>query len=157
MSRVGSVVSKVQEGSLYVLLFLLPFSKAAIEIAFGGLLLGWLCVRLDPRKDPDLVAVPAVDPHAPVPAPVNDDRAAAGGQGEVPDLAEPLAISVPVAIVAADGGCLGQGERRSQEESAEPGANGQRCHAMPRVNVLPVGRIEGPDGFMPAVRKAFHK
>lgn len=37
------VVSRaVQRSSLYVLLFLLPFSKAAIEIAFFVLLVGWL-------------------------------------------------------------------------------------------------------------------
>ena len=48
MSRVRTLVSKVQEGSLYVLLFLLPFSKAAIEVAFGVLLLGWLVARLTP-------------------------------------------------------------------------------------------------------------
>ncbi|MDP3704242.1 MAG: O-antigen ligase family protein [Candidatus Omnitrophota bacterium] len=50
MSRVGSVVSHVQKGSLYVLLFLLPFSKAAIEVAFGVLLLGWLVARLAPTS-----------------------------------------------------------------------------------------------------------
>lgn len=38
----------VQEGSLYVLLFLLPFSKAAIEIMFGVLFISWLIARLDP-------------------------------------------------------------------------------------------------------------
>lgn len=32
----------VQDSSLYALLFLLPFSGAAVEISFGGLLLGWL-------------------------------------------------------------------------------------------------------------------
>jgi inositol transport system permease protein len=33
---------RLQRGALYVLLFLLPFSKAAIEICFPVLLLGWL-------------------------------------------------------------------------------------------------------------------
>lgn len=42
-------VALVQEGSLYALLFLLPFSKAALEIAFGGLLATWLFMRLDPK------------------------------------------------------------------------------------------------------------
>ena len=36
----------VQESSLYVLLFLLPFSKSAIEILFGVLLLAWLAERV---------------------------------------------------------------------------------------------------------------
>lgn len=39
----------LQEGGLYLLLFLLPFSKAAIEISFGLLLLGWLLMLADPR------------------------------------------------------------------------------------------------------------
>ncbi len=50
MSRVRSVVSSVQDGSLYVLLFLLPFSKAAIEIMFGVLLVGWLAAQLAPTS-----------------------------------------------------------------------------------------------------------
>ena len=45
----------VQEGSLYVLLFLLPFSKAAIEVMFGVLLLGWMLERLDPATRWDTV------------------------------------------------------------------------------------------------------
>ena len=45
MGRTGRLI---QEGSLYVLLFLLPFSKASVEISFGFLLLGWLLERLDP-------------------------------------------------------------------------------------------------------------
>ena len=48
-SRLRSAVALVQEGSLYALLFLLPFSKAALEIAFGGLLVTWLFMRLDPK------------------------------------------------------------------------------------------------------------
>ena len=43
----------IQEGSLYVLLLLLPFSKAAIEILFGFLFIGWLVARLDPRTRRD--------------------------------------------------------------------------------------------------------
>ena len=43
-SKIGRLV---QEGSFYVLLFLLPFSKASVEISFGFLLLGWLLERLD--------------------------------------------------------------------------------------------------------------
>ena len=42
-------VALVQEGSLYALLFLLPFSKAALEIAFGGLLVTWVLMRVDPK------------------------------------------------------------------------------------------------------------
>ncbi len=38
----------LQEGSLCVLLFLLPFSKASVEICFGLLLLGWTVDRLNP-------------------------------------------------------------------------------------------------------------
>ena len=44
MSRLGGVL---EEGSLYVLLFLLPFSKAAVEVMFGVWLLGWVLQRLD--------------------------------------------------------------------------------------------------------------
>ena len=36
----------IQEGALYVLLLLLPFSNAAIELSFGFLLVGWLLERL---------------------------------------------------------------------------------------------------------------
>lgn len=57
MSRVGSVVSNVQESSLYVLLFLLPFSKAAVELTFGILLLGWLVARLVPASRADTIWV----------------------------------------------------------------------------------------------------
>jgi len=48
MSRWHRVARSVQEGGLFVLLFLLPFSKAACEITFGFLLLGWLMERLHP-------------------------------------------------------------------------------------------------------------
>ena len=46
---VGDLARAIQETSLYALCFLLPFSKAAVEIAFGGLLVGWVLERLDPR------------------------------------------------------------------------------------------------------------
>ena len=45
----------IQEGSLYALLLLLPFSSAAVEISFGTLLLGWILVRLDPQTRSDTV------------------------------------------------------------------------------------------------------
>ncbi len=38
----------LQEGGWYLLLILLPFSKAAVEITFVLLLVGWLLARLDP-------------------------------------------------------------------------------------------------------------
>lgn len=47
MSR-GRIGWLLQENSLYVLFFLLPFSKAAVEICFGFLLVGWVLERLDP-------------------------------------------------------------------------------------------------------------
>jgi len=46
-------VALIQEGSLYGLLFLLPFSKAALEILFGCLLVTWLVARLDPATRTD--------------------------------------------------------------------------------------------------------
>ncbi len=49
MSRFRRGIALVQEGSLYALLFFLPFSKAALEVAFGGLLITWLVMRLDPK------------------------------------------------------------------------------------------------------------
>ena len=49
MNRWGQVARHIQEGSLSVLLFLLPFSKAACEITFGLLLLGWVMERLHPQ------------------------------------------------------------------------------------------------------------
>lgn len=45
----GARARTVQEGSLYALLFLLPFSKAAIELCFPVLLAAWLVERADPR------------------------------------------------------------------------------------------------------------
>ncbi|MBI2104131.1 MAG: O-antigen ligase family protein [Candidatus Omnitrophica bacterium] len=53
MSVLWRAVAPVQAGSLYALLFLLPFSKAAIEVAFGPLLLGWLIERLRPATRGD--------------------------------------------------------------------------------------------------------
>lgn len=44
----GDLARRFQEGSLYVLLFLLPFSKAAIEICSVLLVVGWIAERLDP-------------------------------------------------------------------------------------------------------------
>jgi len=41
-SMLGRVGRSIQEGSLYVLLFLLPFSISAVEITFGTMLFGWL-------------------------------------------------------------------------------------------------------------------
>ena len=55
MSRVGQVTGKIQEGSLYGLLFLLPFSKAAIEIGFVVLLIAWSVARLHPATRADTV------------------------------------------------------------------------------------------------------
>jgi len=57
MTRVSRRVEIIQEGSLYVLLFLLPFSKAAVEITFAVLLLGWILARLDSRTAGDSVWV----------------------------------------------------------------------------------------------------
>jgi len=48
MSRFRRTVVLVQEGALYLLLLLLPFSKAAIEITFVLLLMGWIAQRLMP-------------------------------------------------------------------------------------------------------------
>ncbi len=49
MKASGDLGRRIGLGSLYVLLFLLPFSKSAIELMFGGLLLGWVLERWDPR------------------------------------------------------------------------------------------------------------
>ncbi|MBI3321171.1 MAG: O-antigen ligase family protein [Candidatus Omnitrophica bacterium] len=57
MSRFGTIGERVQQGSAYVLLFLLPFSKAAVEIGFAVLLMGWLATRLDPDTRADSVWV----------------------------------------------------------------------------------------------------
>lgn len=43
-----SWAQRLQLAGLYALLALLPFSKAAVEICFGLLLLGWLLERLNP-------------------------------------------------------------------------------------------------------------
>jgi len=45
----------IQEGSWYVMLFLLPFSKAAVEIGFGFLLIPWLLERLIPATRAETV------------------------------------------------------------------------------------------------------
>jgi len=55
MNRLSRFAGTLQEGSLYVLLFLLPFSKAAVEICFGFLLLGWVMERWDVRTRSDSV------------------------------------------------------------------------------------------------------
>ncbi|MDP3722438.1 MAG: O-antigen ligase family protein [Candidatus Omnitrophota bacterium] len=65
MSRLRRGVALVQEGSLYALLFLLPFSKAAVEILFGFIFFGWLFQRLDPRTRTDTLWLsPALRPLA---------------------------------------------------------------------------------------------
>ena len=52
MSRIGATL---QAGSLSVLLFLLPFSKAVVEVTSVLLLLGWLLQRCDPATRWDTV------------------------------------------------------------------------------------------------------
>lgn len=47
--QLGRIARLMQEGSFYALLLLLPFSKAACEIAFGFLLLGWGIERCRPE------------------------------------------------------------------------------------------------------------
>ncbi len=42
MSGLCRAGRSIQEGSLYVLLFLLPFSISAVEVTFGTMLFGWL-------------------------------------------------------------------------------------------------------------------
>ena len=59
MNKPVLTIRKVQESSLYVLLFLLPFSKAAIEIGFGVLLVGWLVERVRGSTRSDSVWVRA--------------------------------------------------------------------------------------------------
>ncbi len=51
--RIGHAGRRAQEASLYALLLLLPFSKAAVELTFGGLLIGWILERLDPATRAD--------------------------------------------------------------------------------------------------------
>jgi len=48
MSKLGHLGRGVQEGSLYGLLFCLPFSIALIEVMFGLLVIGWVLERIDP-------------------------------------------------------------------------------------------------------------
>ena len=48
MIRLWRLARLLQEGSLYVLLFLLPFAKASVAIGFGLILIGWLFDRLNP-------------------------------------------------------------------------------------------------------------
>ena len=55
MIRLWGVARPLQEGSLYVLLFLLPFSKAAVELSFGLLLVGWILERLNPATRAETV------------------------------------------------------------------------------------------------------
>lgn len=53
MTGLRAAVRWLQEASLYLLILLLPFSKASIELTFAGLFFGWLFARLDPatRRD----------------------------------------------------------------------------------------------------------
>jgi len=55
MSVLGRAGRSIQEGSLYVLLFLLPFSISAVEIMFGTMLFGWLLCQWDARADTGLL------------------------------------------------------------------------------------------------------
>ena len=57
MSQWRRGVRIVQEGSLTVLLFLLPFSIAAVELMFGVLLITWLLQRCDPATRADTLWV----------------------------------------------------------------------------------------------------
>ena len=62
---IGARGRTIQHGSFYVLLAMLPFSKAAIEIMFGVLLLGWVMERLDPATRAETVwARPSFRPLA---------------------------------------------------------------------------------------------
>jgi O-antigen ligase len=59
----GAVLGRLQSWSWYLLLLLLPFSKAAIEISFFLLLIGWVGERLRPRTSPpSLWTLPALRP-----------------------------------------------------------------------------------------------
>jgi len=53
MTRAGRAIRLTQEGSFYLLLLCLPFSKAVVELASVGLLVTWLWQRCDPltRRD----------------------------------------------------------------------------------------------------------
>jgi hypothetical protein len=55
MSRLWAAARPLQQGGLYVLLFLLPFSKAAVELSFGLLLIGWVLERLNPATRAETV------------------------------------------------------------------------------------------------------
>ena len=55
MTAVRRLVGTIQVGGLYVLLLLLPFSKAVVEISFGILFLSWLFQRCDPATRTDTV------------------------------------------------------------------------------------------------------
>lgn len=48
LSSIGVLAGTVQEATFYLLLLLLPFSKASVEISFGVLLIGWIVERVDP-------------------------------------------------------------------------------------------------------------
>ena len=47
--KFGPLGGALQRGALYATLFLLPFSKAAVEIGSVLLIIGWLFERLDPQ------------------------------------------------------------------------------------------------------------
>ena len=55
MTFFRKLVGIIQIGGLYMLLVLLPFSKAAVEISFGMLFLTWLFQRCDPATRTDTV------------------------------------------------------------------------------------------------------
>lgn len=55
MRRIGRAARLLETGSFFALLLLLPFSKAAVELSFGGLLIGWLIERLDPATRADTI------------------------------------------------------------------------------------------------------
>ena len=55
MSFLGKCGQRLEEYSLYAVLFLLPFSKASVEVGFGLLLLGWLLSWCDPSTRPTTI------------------------------------------------------------------------------------------------------
>ena len=55
MRQRSGLARTIQEGSLYLLLLLLPFSKAAVEILFPFLFVSWLVERLSPRTRTDTI------------------------------------------------------------------------------------------------------